>query len=194
VNPPRPQTCSGLILAGGRGQRLGGLDKGWLTIRGEPLIARIIDQFQPQVGEILISANRHAERYRQLGFPVVTDPQSDFGGPLAGMLAGLQSMRGEWLITIPVDAPRLPPDYVKRMCQASPDAPLRVAHDGERDQPVYCLLHRDLAPVLARAIARGERAPYRWQQAQRALAVSFDNARECFANINTPEQLSRFEC
>ena len=129
----------------------------------------MIEQLQPQVNALLISANRNRGHYGELGYPVIADPDAEFGGPLAGMLAGLQHMHSEWLITVPVDAPTLPPDYVRRMCEASVDAPLRVAHDGQRLQPVYCLMH--------------------WQQDLGALAVSFADAPACFANVNTPAQL-----
>lgn len=193
MNKPQTASCTGLILAGGRGRRLGGADKGWLQLEDGPLVNKVIAQFRPQVATLLISANRNTGRYRRLGFPVLADPEQAFGGPLAGILAGLRHMHTEWLITVPVDAPLLPSDYVARMCQTSSSAPLRVAHDGERIQPVYCLVHRDLCAPLEQAMARGTRAPLDWQRERNALEVSFADQPECFANINTTEQLTAFK-
>lgn len=127
---------TGLILAGGRGQRMGGRDKGLQPFQGEPLAAHVLRRLQPQVGRVLISANRHADAYAALGAPVIGDTLADFPGPLAGMLAGLQAIETDYLLTVPCDSPYLADDLAVRLADAlagqaptpmEPPSPLNTA-------------------------------------------------------------------
>ncbi|MCB1790845.1 MAG: molybdenum cofactor guanylyltransferase [Gammaproteobacteria bacterium] len=181
-----------LILAGGKSRRMGGRDKGLLPFDGGILIGRVIEQVRPQVGAILISANRHQNEYAQFGCPVLTDPLDDFQGPLAGFLAGLQHQRTDWLLTLPCDGPVVVPDLAARLAAGcSEGIEIAVAHDGSRLQPVYTLMHRDVLPGLQQAIAEGERKIDRWFPRQRWVSVDFSDAPEQFANINTPDDYAR---
>lgn len=178
---------AGLILAGGRGRRMGGLDKGWVDWQGRALVAHVLERLLPQVQGVVISANRNLPRYRALGHPVVEDDQARFGiypGPLAGMLAGLMQAPAHWVVCVPCDAPALPRDLVARLQAAvgDGDAPA-LAVAGGRRQPVFCLLPRTLAPRLAQALAEGEHRPSVFLESVGAREVFFDDE-GAFANIN----------
>lgn len=195
--PRAPVT--GLLLAGGRGQRMGGADKGLLAHHGRPLAAAVLDRLAPQVSEVLISANRNLDRYRAIGAPhgaaVVTDTVDGYPGPLAGMLAGLGHLAGPWLATAPCDAPALPMDLVQRLLDAAQAAqrPAAVAQADGRVQPACCLLNRSLLPALAQAVASGRLAAGRWLAEVGAVTVPFADA-SAFANLNHPEDLARHGC
>ena len=177
-----------LILAGGKGRRMGGRDKGLLPFGAGVLIGHVIDAVRPQVGGILISANRNREAYEQFGWPVLGDPLEDFQGPLAGFLAGLRALNSEWLLTLPCDGPVVVPDLALRMARAcTPGVEIAVAHDGERLQPVYKLMHRGVLAGLSAAIADGERKIDRWFPRHHWVKVDFSDVPEQFANINTPQ-------
>lgn len=178
---------AGVILAGGRGRRMGGQDKGWVDWQGRPLIERALARLQPQVDSVIISANRNLDRYRALGHPVAQDDQGRFGayaGPLAGMLAALELCPLDWAVCVPCDAPALPADLVARLLAASAGsgAPA-LAVSGGRRQPVFCLLPRALAPRLAQALAAGEHRPTVFLESAGAREVLFEDA-AAFANIN----------
>lgn len=181
---------SGVILAGGRGSRMGGQDKGLMPIAGRPLIEHLVAALQPQVANIIINANRHRAEYEQYGWPVVTDELSDFQGPLAGMASALNVAQTAFIITLPCDGPRLAADYVTRLYQAAIDqqCPIAVAHDGERLQPVHALIARDLLPSLQQFLASGERKIDRWYGQESFCSVDCSDIAAMFANINTPEQ------
>ena len=178
---------TGLILAGGRGQRMGGADKGWVVHDGRPLIVSVVERFGPQVGSLLISANRNIERYAALG-TVVQDETAlnePFAGPLIGMLSGLRNARTEWVATVPCDAPYMPLDLVHRLMTALSvhRAPAACARVGDRLQPVFALVSTKSSDDLASAIGAGERATHRWLESLGVLPVDFDDA-HAFANIN----------
>ncbi len=184
---------TGLILAGGRGERMGGADKGWVVHEGRPLIVSVVERFAPQVGSLLISANRNIERYAALGTVVQDDSalNEPFGGPLIGILSGLRHARTEWVATVPCDAPYLPLDLVQRLMTAlSVDgAPAACVRINDRLQPVFALVSTKLTDDLASAIAAGERAIHRWLESLSVLPVDFDDAR-AFANINRSDNAS----
>lgn len=190
---------TGLLLAGGRGQRMGGADKGLLLHRGQPLAAAALERLAPQVGALLISANRNLDRYQALGRPhgaqVVTDTVPGHPGPLAGMLAGLERADTPWLATVPCDAPALPADLVTRLLHAAQAAqrPAAVAQTEGRVQPIFCLLHRSLLPTLTEAIASARLAAGRWLAEVGAVPVPFAEG-SAFANLNHPEDLARHGC
>lgn len=181
--PPARAAITGVILAGGAGSRLGGIDKGWLVLAGEPLIVRVLARLVPQVGQVLISANRQLADYRALGWPVVTDPLPG-AGPLAGIAAAAARAPGRFLQIVPVDAPLLPIDLVARLaaCWAPPAV---YAHDGERAQPAFALLDTVRAQGASAALAAGERGLGRWLARLGAQPVAIGPATG-FLNVNTP--------
>lgn len=184
---------SAVILAGGRATRMGGDDKGWVPLAGQPLVAHVLERLRPQVDEVLINANRSEDRYRQLA-PVIGDTQADFQGPLAGMQAGLAAACHDWVLFVPCDGPALPRDLMARFRAAlTPQTELVVAHDGEHLQPVIALLHRSLLPSLQRALAEGERKTGAWFARHRMTVVPFADAPDAFINLNSPAELAAYE-
>ena len=184
---------SAVILAGGRATRMGGDDKGWVPLAGQPLVAHVLERLRPQVDEVLINANRSEDRYRQLA-PVIGDEQADFQGPLAGMQAGLVAARHDWVLFVPCDGPALPRDLMARFRAAlTPQTELVVAHDGEHLQPVVALLHRSLLPSLQRTLAEGERKTGAWFARHRMTVVPFADAPDAFINLNSPAELAAYE-
>lgn len=184
-----PHDITALILAGGKSRRMGGQDKGLLAFGNGVLAGHVIDGIRPQVGQVLISANRNQEVYQRFGFPVLADPLDDFQGPLAGFLAGLQYMQTDYLLTLPCDGPVVVPDLARRMAQglSAAHADIAVAHDGQRLQSVYALLHRSVIADLRTALAEGERKIDRWYPRHNWVTVDFSDVPEQFSNINTPE-------
>ncbi len=192
---------TGLVLAGGRGSRMGGVDKGLQLLDGRPLAQHALERLRPQVSALLVNANRHGEQYAAFGAPfaaaVVPDAQADFPGPLAGWLAGLAACRTPWLVTVPCDTPHFPHDLVARLAAALDDgADLAMAatlEDGrEQLQPVFTLLRCSLHDDLAQALAAGERKIERWARRHRLRVLRFDDT-AAFANANTPEELAALQ-
>lgn len=195
ASPPTPPPITGGILAGGRGRRMGGVDKGLVTWRGRPLIEHVLAALRPQVLELLINANRNQAAYAGYGHPVVADRLDGFAGPLAGFAALLGCCDTDWLAVVPCDAPHLPRDLVARLDTARRrvDADIAVAHDGQRLQPVHVLLGRHLLPDLEAFLAAGERKIDRWYARHRMVTVDFGDCPAAFANLNTPEDHQRLE-
>ena len=187
---PGRDAITGLILAGGRGQRLGGVDKGLQAWRGLPLVDHALARLAPQVREGTISANRNAAAYASRGARGLADASDDFPGPLAGIQAGLRACSTPWLAVVPCDAPRLPVDLVARLARALGDARAAVVRRGERLEPVCCLLETTLADDLAAYLADGGRKVEGWVS-RHAARVPFDRADDAsaFANVNTPADL-----
>lgn len=179
-----------VILAGGLGRRMGGADKGLIEYRGRPLIDWSLDALAPQVGEIVISANRNLTRYATYGRRVLPDTLPGFPGPLAGVLAALEAVRTDWLLAVPCDTPRLPEDLAARLLEAArrQNAVLAVAADDVRVHYSCFMVRTDQRDDLAAFLARGERAVRRWQAGLASVTVQFDAA--CFANLNSPPDLS----
>lgn len=183
------EDITALVLAGGKSRRMGGRDKGLLPFAGGELIGHVLARIAPQVGTVLISANRNLEVYEAYGYPVLADPLEDFQGPLAGFLAGLERMRTNYLLTLPCDGPNVLPDLAQRLARGlvEASADIAVAYDGRRLQPVYTLLHRRVLPGLHAALSAGERKIDRWFPDNAWVKVDFSDAPEQFDNINTPE-------
>jgi molybdopterin-guanine dinucleotide biosynthesis protein A len=185
---------TGLILAGGQGSRLGGIDKGLQRVAGQPLAQLALQRLAPQVGRLMISANRHIDDYRRLGAPVWPDAPSDSGyeGPLAGFLAGLQHCDTPYLVTVPCDCPHFPADLVLRLSQAlvEADAELAIATTPLGHEPAFCLMKRELQTSLQRFMQTGQRKIERWTAGHRRAEVVFDDP-AAFFNINTPDDLAR---
>jgi len=179
-----------VILAGGRGKRMGGQDKGLLEFSDKPMIEHILAAISPQCSEIFINANRNIEHYKKYNHRVLTDDLNDFQGPLAGFIVALEQASTPLLITLPCDAPQLPDDLVKRMMSVmqEADADIAVAHDGVRLQPVYALIKTGLADDLKKFLSGGERKIDRWYALNNTVQVDFSDTRQLFQNINTPEQ------
>ncbi|MDR7331651.1 molybdenum cofactor guanylyltransferase MobA [Roseateles asaccharophilus] len=173
-----------LVLAGGRGSRMGGVDKGLQLLDGKPLVSHVIARLAPQAGPVLISANRNVDAYAALGHQVVTDPPGlEFTGPLAGMLAGLHTLPGDaWLLTAPSDCPHLPLDLAQRLFDAAQPHGLAFARAG-REHPTHALLHARLREPLAAHLQSGGRAVLRWMLSQPHGIAHFDDE-AAFANLN----------
>ena len=183
------QEITALILAGGKSRRMGGRDKGLLPFGDGLLVGHVLDAIRPQVGAVLISANRHHEEYRQFDVPVLADPLDDFQGPLAGFLAGLRHIQTDYLLTLPCDGPVIVDDLARRLAAglSGSGADIAVAHDGNRLQPVYAMLNRNVLPDLVLALGEGERKIDRWYARNHWVAVDFSDVPQQFSNINTPE-------
>jgi len=179
-----------VILAGGRGRRMGGLDKGLIDLAGKPMIEHILTAIAPQCETIIINANRHIERYAEYGYPVLKDELDDFQGPLAGFATALEHATTPLVLTLPCDAPFVPNDLVQRMALAMQQAEsdITVTHDGDRLQPVYALIKTSLTTNLKEFLAKGERKIDRWYALNNTTQVNFSDVRKMFDNINTPEQ------
>lgn len=192
--PPRSE-ITGVVLAGGLGRRMGGNDKGLLEISGRPLITHIIDILRPQVGSVLINANRNLDGYRDFGFPVVQDVVGGFFGPLMGMASALQASDTPYLLTVPCDSPLLPVDLCVRLYRAltTANAEIGVAHDGARMQPVFALLRRELLQDLLVYLEQGGRKIDTWYAEHRFILVDFSDRTEAFLNINTPAEWNTLE-
>lgn len=187
---------TGLVLAGGRGSRMGGVDKGLQLFCGEPLALRAIRRLGPQVGQVAINANRNIEQYETFGAPVWPDALPDHPGPLAGFLAGMQRCGTPWLLTMACDTPLLPLDLGARLVAAldnTPGARIAMAWAGGRAQPVCCLLQTSLAESLQAYLDRGERQVERWMREHPMVDVPFDDNPHAFANANTVEDLQTLE-
>ncbi len=186
---------TGGILAGGRGRRMGGRDKGLIELAGRPLVVHVATRLAAQVEQVLINANRNLERYAALGHPVLRDEDPGFQGPLAGMAVLLAHAPSPWLVVVPCDGPLVPPDLVERLWQAREraNAEIAVAHDGTRMQPVHCLLPRALLGDLRAFLARGERKIDRWYAEHTVALADFSDVATSFFNINTPEDRERAE-
>jgi molybdopterin-guanine dinucleotide biosynthesis protein A len=189
---------TGLILAGGRGSRMGGVDKGLQNHLGMPLAMHALMRLTPQVGEIMINANRNLAAYESMGAPVWPDALPDYPGPLAGFLSGLERCETPYLVTVPCDSPMFPEDLVARLAEAFADGETEIAvaatreGDALRAQPVFCLMRATVLESLVRFTHEGQRKIDRWTALHRTRLVPFDDA-AAFANANTPDELRRLQ-
>jgi len=179
-----------VILAGGKGRRMGGEDKGLMELHGRPLIKHVLSNIAPQVGAVIVNANRNLDRYAGFGYPVVRDDLEGFQGPLAGFSAAMAVATTPYIVTMPCDGPLLPVDYVLTMTNAleNGDAELAVAHSGERLQPVYALLPGSLRSSLLAYLEKGDRKIDLWYQTHSMAVADFSHCPEAFRNINTPDE------
>ncbi|HZY18284.1 MAG TPA: molybdenum cofactor guanylyltransferase MobA [Ramlibacter sp.] len=194
---------TGVILAGGRGSRMGGVDKGLQNFNGVPLAVHALLRLQPQVGDVMVNANRNLAAYESFGVPVWPDALADYAGPLAGFLTGLERCETTWLVTVPCDTPLFPTDLVERLLAAAQaqDAEIAMASAPEQDgqlrpQPVFCLLRRDLLESLVRFTHGGGRKIDAWTAQHRTVDVPFDAPGDdprAFFNANTLAELRALE-
>ena len=183
---------TGVVLAGGQGSRMGGVDKGLRPFRGMPLVQHAIERFAPQVDELLVNANRNGEAYARFGYRVIADEIEGFAGPLAGFERGLAHARGEIVVTVPCDSPFLAADLVKRLRGAleAGHADLAVAKTGDQAHPVFSLMRRSVHGSLRDFLSGGQRKIDRWYAALNVVEVGFDDEPDAFLNINTLDELS----
>jgi len=192
------QHITGLVLAGGRGSRMGGVDKGLQPHHGMPLAQHALLRLGPQVGELMINANRNLGAYESMGVPVWPDASADYPGPLAGLLAGLERCETPYLASVPCDTPNFPADLVARLAATlvTQDADIAMAaihEDGQlRTQPVFCLLKSELMESLVAYLHSGERKIDRWTAMHRCVPVLFDDA-AAFFNANTLVELQQLQ-
>lgn len=187
---------TGVILAGGKAQRMGGQDKGLCRVNTKFLIEYAVAGLRPQVSELFVNANRNQAQYAALcECPVIADQDcAEFSGPLAGIASGLRAACTEYVAFIPCDAPVIHPELVTRLYQAlsSAQVEISVAHDGVHLQPTFALLTRRLLPALELALNAGERKVSQFYQQQPFISVDFSSSPQMFLNLNTPEQLLSF--
>ena len=194
---------TGVILAGGRGSRMGGVDKGLQNFNGMPLALHTLMRLQPQVGHVMINANRNLGAYESFGVPVWPDVLDDYAGPLAGFLTALERCETRWLVTTPCDSPLFPLDFVERLAHAAQADGAEIAmaaareEDGQlRMQPVFCLLRVDLLESLVKFTHGGGRKIDGWTALHKTVTVPFDQPGDdprAFFNANTLAELHRLE-
>jgi molybdenum cofactor guanylyltransferase len=188
--PPLPhENITAVILAGGRARRMHGEDKGLIELLGKPLLDYIIAGLRPQVGSILVNANRNLARYREFGYRVIEDILDDFCGPLAGMATAMQAAGTPLLLTLPCDSPFVPAHLADTLYRAmtATGAQISVAHDGERMQQVHALLRCALLPDLLDYLDNGGRRVDTWYAQHRTALADFSASPEVFLNLNTPQ-------
>lgn len=193
---------TGLVLAGGRGSRMGNVDKGLQNFRGAPMALHVIMRLSPQVGDVMINANQNLGPYEGFGVPVWPDQIGGFAGPLAGLQTGLSHCETEYLVTAPCDSPFLPEDLVERLADAlveeNADLAVAVTVEGEGDDkrrqphPVFCLMKASLLPHLEKFLQEGGRKIDAWYASLNVAEVDFPDE-AAFRNINTLEELRKYE-
>ncbi len=190
-----PPKITALIIAGGRGSRMGSVDKGLQLFKGKPMVAHVLERLSPQVDEVIINANRSIEQYAAFGHRVVPDAIDGFAGPLAGLHVGMTQATTTLLATVPCDSPFLPLDLVTRLHTAMElgNVDLAVAKTYDQAHPVFCLVKRDLEPHLREFLASGQRKIDKWYATLRVVEVQFDDQESAFANINTEAELRELE-
>ena len=204
---------SGLILAGGRATRMGGIDKGLQVFKNKALVQWTLDLLQNQVATVYINANRSIEEYEQLGCTVLKDTLEGYLGPLAGMLAGLKQCPTPWLQITPCDTPFFPADLVAQLKQLATSQNTRIAMvasyssqelslkncpvkqlDSYQVQPVFCLIHQSLSASLENYLMAGKAKIETWAQQENVaileIGLSSHNALD-FANINSHAELAQ---
>ena len=190
---------TGLILAGGRAQRMGGIDKGLIPFHDKPLIESTITKLKPQTHSILINANRNITKYASYGYPVIMDETPDFSGPLAGFSVGLKSCKTPFLLTSPCDSPLLPDNLAELLSAKMEDGDFELVYASSKEadgkvwaQPVFCLMRTSLLDSLTKFLLKGDLKIDRWFKELRSSTVVFEDPL-VFANVNTPEELKSLE-
>ena len=182
---------SGIILAGGQGRRMGGVDKGLQLLHGKPMVVHVLARLTAQVDETIINANQNVETYRAFGHPVVSDDIGGFAGPLAGLHAGMKAAKHPLVVTVPCDSPFLPADLVSRLKNRMGSADLAVARTGDQPHPVFALMKTSLLRNLEDFLVKGGRKIDAWYGSLKFVEVQFDDEADAFRNINTLEELHK---
>ncbi len=191
MNISQTYSVTGVILAGGQGQRMGGLDKGLIDYQNQPLIKHVITTLSQQVDKLIINANRNIERYQSFGHPVIEDSLSGFCGPLAGMYSAMQACDTDFILTAPCDTPTVSTQLRQRMMEVllREQADIAVAHDGQRMQPVFSLIPCHLQADLEAYLQQGDRKIDLWFNRHKLAVVDFSDQKNCFTNFNTPQDI-----
>lgn len=189
------ETITTVILAGGGGRRMGGRDKGLLSLNGRALIQHVLERLTPQCDSILININRNQEAYAKFGYPLIEDSIQGGLGPLAGLLSALEHSQSDYVLSVPCDTPQLPHDLVERLLDNLKQnrAEVCTVDDGDRLHPVIMLVKHSLAANLRNYIESGGRKVHDWYYSTNHCAADFSDQPRAFMNINTPEQLSEQE-
>lgn len=186
-------TITGVVLAGGKASRMGGVDKGLQELNGIPLWQHVAQRLSKQVSTLAVSANKNLAIYQASGYPVYPDLLADFPGPLAGMLSVMQQCDAEWFLFCPCDTPFIPDCLAERFVKQREAAAVVWAHDGERDHPTIALMHRKLMPELQNYLAAGERRVMFFMRQAGGHSVDFSEMKQAFININTLEQIDTMQ-
>ena len=186
---------SAIILSGGRATRMNGVDKGLVLLQNKPLITHVVERLKPQVGEILINANREIAQYQTFGLKVLQDETDEFLGPLAGILLGLKHAKNEFVLSAPCDSPLLPADLAQRLLDDMLESrmDIAVASSDSNAHPVFCLMKKNVLPSLIAFLEAGERKVSAWQKSLNYIEVDFSDNSQAFANLNTFDDLTDLE-
>lgn len=189
---PERSEVTGIVLAGGMGRRMGGVDKGLVPLDGRPMVEHVLTRLAPQVATVIINANQNIERYAAFGKAVCPDAIGGFAGPLAGLHAGLTQAATSHVVTVPCDSPFLPLDLVARLAagMASASAQIAVAKTFAQPHPVFALVSRDVLAHLTAFLTAGGRKIDAWYATLALVEVAFDDEADAFRNINTAEELA----
>jgi molybdenum cofactor guanylyltransferase len=185
------QNITAVVLAGGRGQRMGGIDKGLIELNNKPLIEYLLESLKQQHVKTIINANRNLERYQQLHVPVFGDEHADYQGPLAGFYVAMSQVDTDFIVTVPCDGPFIHRDYIARFVDSYNvcRAPVLVSKDSQRLQPVHAFIKTDLKEDLATFLESGDRKIDRWYAQNKFETVDFSDNTDMFLNINRPDDL-----
>jgi molybdopterin-guanine dinucleotide biosynthesis protein A len=187
------KVITGVVLAGGRGTRMGGLDKGLQLLNGKALWRHVADTLQPQVTKLVISANRNLDRWQSSGYPIITDSLNNFPGPLAGMLSVMHLVEGEWFLFCPCDTPFIPSFLAARLIQQKKSSPAVWVNDGERDHPAIALVSREVISELETSLVAGERRVMVFMRKIGGHSVDFSDVKSAFINVNTLDDLQSMQ-
>ncbi|MBL4865232.1 MAG: molybdenum cofactor guanylyltransferase [Pseudomonadales bacterium] len=187
------EDITGLILSGGKGTRMGGIDKGLVHLHKQQLVERAIRQLTPQVTKILISCNRNLDIYKALGHDTIQDVHYEDCGPLSGIYNALLQCKTPYLAVVPVDSVTIPADLITRLTSVLEQNTVRcsIVHDGNRSQPLFAVIHTDLKSDLRSFLENGERRTHAWMRRLNAIRVDFSHQQSAFININDIETLKR---
>jgi molybdopterin-guanine dinucleotide biosynthesis protein A len=186
---------TGIILAGGQARRMGGQDKGLISLAGKPMIEYVIKSIEPQVDTIIINANRNQSLYEKYGFPVVADQIEGYCGPLAGMASGLEHATTPFVVTVPCDSPFIPDDLVHKLYSTlqHENAEICTIRSNGRLQPVFTLMKSELFNSILEFLNNGERKIDKWFDKHRLAIADFSDQPDTFININSTEELEEVE-
>jgi len=189
------QNITAVILAGGKGRRLGGQDKGLVSLNGKALITLILEKIKPQVSTIIINANRNQSTYAKYGYAVVSDDLDDYQGPLAGISSAMKQSQTSHILTLPCDSPYLTDNLVDRMLKSLDNSinNIVVAHDGKRLQSLHALIPVTLVDSLDAFLTNKDRKVGLWHAEHHVNIADFSDIPEAFANINTEEERQKME-
>lgn len=184
-----------VILAGGQGKRMGGVQKGLIEINHKPIICYVLEKLEKQAEQVWINANQSQAIYQEFGCPVIEDKQARFLGPLEGIASALEVIEKDWLLFVPCDNPNISNLLVKRLTEtyAQTPNPLIVASDGERIQPLYGLIHRSLLKRLRETIDKGHLSVMRWIKEVPHSIADFSDQKPAFQNLNTLEDIEKLK-